>query len=500
MLSDKTATTPAVPFQRHPNIKFGRRGNTWQVTHRDEMWPFTLYARDVYYGTGRLLSVLTLDRKDPGMTEAVRILTGSVDLLTAAQRTRFAEEATRRVKRSEGGSDEEKDKRLTVAITTMVDALLERVTEVRYELDVVSLEDVEVPEDLTPKYVVWPLVPKARPGLLIAPSGSGKSTLAAGVAIGVATGNDLVPGISSRINGPVIYIGQEEDAQQMRVRVQMLMKGHQMSASLRDFYFMKLKGGSLLDSAEMIAEVSANVGAKLLIVDSAQATWGDNSESGVREYASRWYGALELIETPTLVIDHPSLAGMKQKQGELMAAGTSVKRDRSGHVWTVRSIEVPVRDGQPYKYHVTLTDVKRNYVGRQPNVTYETVVSGHDWAKFVEAGELDAQAVVEASRTFNSIVAAMRDDRDPITQAGEGWSVAELQKRIDAKDDRRIRAEIGLGQWRPDPISGEQEVTIIQVDGTGGSKYNPARYKLETRRPAIQLSLVPGEDDEMLLS
>ena len=71
---------------------------------------------------------------------------------------------------------------------------------------------------------------------------------------------------------------------------------------------------------------------------------------------------------------------------------------------------------------------------------------------------------------------------------------------MDAKDDRRIRAEVALGQWRGDPLSSEQEVTIVQVDGTGGSKYNPARYKLETRRVAIQMSLVPGEDDDMMLS
>lgn len=500
MPSDKKAAQPTVPFSRYPNIVFSRRGNTWMVKHRNEAWPFTLYARDVYYGTGRMPAILTLDRQDPGMPKPLRMLTSSLDLLIAARRASFAAEAVKRIKRAEG-EDEDRDKSLETAITTMIDALLERVTEVRYDLDVVSLEDVVLPDDLTPKYAVWPIAPKARPGLLIAPSGSGKSTLAAGIAIGVATGHDIVPGISSRSNGPVIYIGQEEDAEQMRVRVQMLMKGHQVDGNLRDFYYMKLKGGSLIDSAEMIAEACGNVGAKLVIVDSAQATWGDNGDGNVREYASRWFSAIEMFETPTLIIDHPSLAGMKQKSGtELFAAGTSVKRDRSGHVWTVRSIEIPVRDGQPFKYHVTLTDVKRNYVGRQHDITYETMVSGHDWTKFVEAGELDAQAVVETSRLFSSIVSAMRNERDPITQAGEGWAIAELQKKLDMKDDRRIRNEVTLGQWREDPGSTEQEVTIVQVEGTGGGRYNPARYKIETRRRAVQMSLVPGEEEEMLLS
>ena len=487
---------PSVPFSRHPSIKFGRRGNTWKATHRDEAWPLTLYARDVYYGTGRMLAVLTLDRQDPGMPNPVRILTSSVDLLTAAQRSRFAEESARRLDRASGGAGD-KNSEQVVAITTMLDALLERVSEVRYELDLVSLEDVQIPADLTPQYAVWPIVPKSRPGLLIAPSGSGKSTLAGGIAVGVATGVDIVPGISSRVRGPVIYIGQEEDAEQMRVRVQMMLKGHQVEASLRDFYYMKLRGGSLLDSAEMIAEASANKGAKLVIVDAAQATWGDNSESGVREYASRWYGAIEMFETPTLVIDHPSLAGMKQKGGvELMAAGTSVKRDRSGHVWTVRSIEVPVREGQPYKYHVTLTDAKRNYVGRQPNIDYETVVSGHEWSKFIEAGELDAEAVVDASRTFSALASIMRE---PDELHEEGWTSSELQTRMKHKDDRRIRSELNLGQWRPAPWSNEIEVTITQVEGTGGAgRGNPARYLLEQRHVAVQMSMAPGDGDELI--
>lgn len=489
-------TNPTVPFARYPSLKIGRRGNTWKVTHRDEAWPMTLYARDVYHGTARLLATLTLDRQDPGMKDPVRILTSSADLLTAAHRKRFAEEAAARLARASDNA--EKDASHVTAITTMIDALLERLSEVRYEMDMVSMADVAMPTDLTPRYAVWPIVPAARPGLLIASSGSGKSTLAAGLSIAVTTGINIVPGTEARVRGAVIYIGQEEDAEQMKVRTTMLMKGHKIDDDLRDLYFMKLRGGSLIDSAEMIAEAVAKVSAKLVVVDSAQATWGGSDNDGVREYASRWFGAIEMFETPTVVVDHPSLAGMKQKPGaEMMAAGTSVKRDRAGHVWTVRSIEVPVRDGMPFKYHVTLTDVKRNYVGRQPPIHYETTVYRHEWSMFTEAGELDAEAVVEASRTFASIISAMRDDRDPITQAGEGWTAAELAKRMGAKDDRRIRAELTLGQWRPAPWSAEEEVTITQVDGTGG-RGNPGRYLLEKRRVAVQMSIVPGGDDDMI--
>jgi len=489
MSRDQRRSDPPVPYSQHPGLEFKRKGSTWMVSHKNEDWPLRLYARDVYYGTGRLLATLTLDRQDPGVPRPARILTSSVDLLTARQRTMFAEEAARRLTRAAGAEDQLKVQQQ--GITTLLDALLERLHDIRYEMDIVSLEDVELPTDLTPKYAVWPIVPKSRPGLLIAPSGSGKSTLAAGIAVGVVTGHDIVPGITARSHGSVIYIGQEEDAEQMRIRVQMLMKGHQLEESLRQFYYLKLRGGSLLDSAELVAEHCTAVEAQLVIVDSAQATWGAG-EDNVREYASRWYTAIELFETPTLIIDHPSLAGMKQKTGqELMAAGTSVKRDRSGHVWTVRSIEIPVREGHPYKYHVTLTDAKRNYVGRQPNINYETMVSGHDWSKFVEATELDAEAVVEASRTFETLSSIMRDPDDTHE---EGWEGKELVTRMKMKDDRRIRAELNLNQWRPAPWSGEVEIRVVQTEGTGTSPHNPAKYQLEQRHIAIQMSMAPGDD------
>ena len=477
-----------VPFARYPKLRFVHRGSTWSVEHPD--WPMRLSARDIYYGTGRLLATLSLDRTDVG--KPIRILTSSVDLLTARHRTTFATEAAKRHQRSVDGSRNE-DPEIVISLTTLTDAMLERLLEAHFEIERIDLLDVEPPADRSPHYVVWPIVPHSRPGLLIAPSGSGKSTLAAGIAIGVVTGVDIVPGITAREHGPVMYIGQEEDATQMRSRVDMLMRGHQIEFT-RGFYYMKLKGGSLVDSAELIAEHCADVKAKLVIIDSAQATWGE-SDSGVREWASRWFGAVEILGVPALIIDHPSLAGMKQKPGaELMAAGTSVKRDRSGHVWTVRSIEVPVRDGQPYKYHVTLTDAKRNYVGRQPNIDYESMVNGYEWSKFIEAGEFDAQAVVDASRNFSSMASIMRE---PDELHEEGWTIKELAERLQQKDDRRIRAEAELGQWRPAPWSSEEEVTIVKVEGSGTSPNNPGRYLLEKRHVAVQMSMAPGDEGDV---
>lgn len=478
----------SVPWVRYPKLQFFKNGSTWRVRHEDVSWPITLYARDIYYGTGRLLATLTIDRQDAGSDKPTRILTGNVDMLTAIQRTRFAEEASKRLSRTNGATGD-----FAVPITAMIDAMLERLQESKYEIDSVWLGDVEVPKDLTPKYVVWPIVPVARPGMLVAASGSGKSTLAAMIGLSVITGEEILPGIEPRIPGPVIYIGQEEDEAQMRVRVEMMMRGHEIKADLHRYLFMKLRGGSLIDSAELIAERAAEIKASLVIIDSAQATWGTEGDA-VRDYATRWFNAVDMLGVPTLIVEHPNLFGTKKDDGAGFAAGTSVKRDRAGHVWGVKSIEIPAAEGMPYRYHVTLKDAKRNYVARQPDIIYEILIHGHQWARFQPAEVLTAESIVDPSRLFAALASIMRA---PDEEHEEGWTAAELAARMKAKDDRRIRGELGLDLWRQASWDPDLEVKARKVAGSG-TKGDPARYLLESR-PKMDL-LFPTEEVEGLLN
>jgi hypothetical protein len=475
-------------FHRYPSLTFQRKGAIWRVRHRSAEWPFVLYARDIYYGTGRLLATLNFTREDEGVPE-VGILTESCDLLTAAQRKRFAKEAAERVARAQG----QEGAKFQPSIETMVDAMLERLLEVRNEVEVTDLYDVEVPADLTPKYAVWPLVPVARAGMLVAPSGSGKSTLAGAVAVSVGHEVELIPGIEPRVSGPVIYIGQEENTDQMRARTEMMCRGHGIKLQKSRLIFMKLRGGSLIDSAERIGEQVGHWKAVLVIVDSAQATWGDGGDA-IREYASRWFSAVERLGAPTLIIEHPNLAGTKKPGQFLEAAGTSVKRDRSGHVWSVSSVEIPVRPGSPLKYHVTLKDVKRNYVARQPDIIYESMVHGHDWTRFVVADAISSDTVIDGSRTWEAVSSTIRELDE---FHAEGWTTAEIATHLKYKDDRRVRQELLLDVWRPHPRNSEIEEKAELVEGTGDGRGNPKRYRLTSRyvsRDPVQMSMAPGDD------
>jgi hypothetical protein len=312
----------------------------------------------------------------------------------------------------------------------------------------------------------------------------------------MVTGKEIVPGIQPRDPGPVLYIGQEEDVEQMKVRIMMMMRGHGIEADLSLFMYMKLRGSSLIDSAELIGEKAADHRAKLIIIDSAQATWGSETE-GVRDYATRWFNAVDSLLIPTLIIEHPNLAGTKENKGAGFAAGTSVKRDRCGHVWGVKSIEIPPKPDMPYRYHVTLVDSKRNYVARQPDITYEVVVQGHQWTRFMVADALTAESVVEASSVWNALASVLKE---PDEEHEEGWTTAELQAHLGAKDDRRIRQELALGVWRPAAWATGMEARAVQVEGTGG-RGNPARWVLESRKSElVEMGFAPGDEDGGMLS
>lgn len=470
---------------------FEQRGSTWTCAwkNRNE-WPFLLVARRVYYGTGRLLSTLTLARTFEGSNKTLVVLTEHVDLLTGTRRRTFCKEAASRLKSSSESSVEA----METSFASMLDALLERLLDAQNEIEMISASDIVLPKDLTPPYALWPIIPSSRPGMLVGPSGMGKSTLARIIGLSVVTGKKYLDRLDPRVQGPVLYVGQEEDREQWGAALAMICKGHQVDMP-KDYYYLKLTGGSLIESAELLAEKAASRKAALVIIDSAQATWGSESDN-VRGYASTWYNQVAQIGTPVLIVEHPNLADTRKPDTNGgFAAGTSVKRDRVGHAWFMKSLEMPRRDGQPLRYHVTLTDTKRNYVAKQPDIVYETIIHGYEWMKFVEAEALTADTVVAAASNLDDAIASIirlgDSDHEDL-----GWTVNDLVSRLKLKDDKRPRQSLSGDYWRPSGWDPGVEYRFEKVQGTGTNHItNPARFQLVTRTAMVQMSMAPGDPE-----
>ena len=486
----KPPAAPPSTTDARTTTRFEKRGRTWVCY--PENWEVYLIARDVHPGTERLVTTLTLARHIEQQRRSQSIYTSYVNLLTGSQRINFAKEGARRLKGVGGNGMSEEA--VVAAILTMLDDMTEHLLLSKATLTEAFACDISVPDDLTPPYALWPLVPESRPGMLVAPSGSGKSGFALMCGLSVVTGQAFLERLEPRVKGPVIYIGQEEDAKQWKARLVMLCRGYQLSDEecehvYHNFIYMRIpEESSIIDSAEVLAERAATLKAVMIIIDSAQATWGGGDDQ-IREYASRWYSAVSMIGVPALVIEHPNASDQRKGGGTGgFAAGTSVKRDRVGHAWSMTSLEMPrPQDQGPYRYHVTLKDEKRNYVAKQPDIIYETVVSGFQWMKIEEAEALTAETIVGTSRLWGAIASIMRDpDEDRIDL---GWTIDEITTRLKQRDPRRVGTELRTNQWRQHPDRPDIQEKPLKVFGTGTSKNNPGRYKLVSRHISDQMEL-----------
>lgn len=464
------------------SLTFERRGATWVAVESN--WELMLIARNVYPGTERLLATITLAREVP-MAPRVLILTDRLNLMTASHRDKFCKLSAERLR----GLSKAKEEANATAISAMLDGLHEHLLVVGGQIESVDLGDIDVPENMTPPYTLWPMVPSSRPGMLVAPSGSGKSTLAGLIGLSVVTGKTILPRLEPHDQGPVLYIGQEESKEQWAARITQLCRGHEIKPP-RHYQYMHLTNSSLVESAEVIAEKSATLKAVLVIVDSAQATWGAESES-VRGWATQWFNAVDQLETPTLIIDHPNRAETGKPSENGFAAGSSVKRDRVGHSWSLKSEELVSAADHPLRYHVTLRDTKRNYVARQDDIYYETIIKGYDWIKVVETEKLSVEAIVERfldQRGLLPRIVAVMHGTDSAERTREGWSHADLAEALDV-DARQIRREVNVSDWRDAPWETGYEMLFQKVEGTGRTGV-PARIVLVSRPKITQMRLV----------
>jgi AAA domain len=468
---------------RSPNLVIERFASTWSVRHTNPAFPVVITARDTYFGTGRLLVTLRAERHDSA--PVTRLLVESVDLMTESRRKRFATEVASRLGRGSSG-DPKPDGLLVTAILTMVEALLERLLDSRDEIITVDVSGLADPSSLKPGYAVWPIVPQERSAMLLSPSGSQKSLIAAGLAIGVLIGRNLVPGTEVRVHGPVLFVAQEEGLNAFHRKVVRLRDGHNLGRLPPGMHFAKVPSASLVRSAPRLAELIARKGVVLTVLDSAQSLWSGITATGIREAAGEWFDHVQTLGCPVLIVEHPNLAGSRKGAGvDTFAAGTSVKRDRAGHTWTVESTELAPTEGLR-NYSVLMRDVARNEAAQQDDIAFQTQYDGSETIRFLPASPLSAN-VAESDlidRRLVEVIAAVTSERDPgleLDEAISGITVKVAASKLNLTD-RVVRRHLQASYWRRLPGDGSQRFRFSAVEGTGTHHLkNPQRFQVEVR-------------------
>lgn len=228
--------------------------------------------------------------------------------------------------------------------------------------DGIDLRTAPIHADRAP-FVVVPIQPSG-PSALVAPGESGKSTIARAIALSVAAGVEIVPGLRPVVSGPVLYVAAEDPVAEWHARsLEAIARGAGLDRS-RAGYRIRLqdvRGRKLHRIGRTLAEMAADYA--LVILDSLQALLPSSEAAGggVRDRDSLFFDAVDAIGRPTLIIAHPNLTGARKwEEADGRVAGSEVNRDRLRMSWRATWKDEPAMAGTTFRRY-TLACTKWNH-------------------------------------------------------------------------------------------------------------------------------------------
>lgn len=191
------------------------------------------------------------------------------------------------------------------------------------------------------------------PTVLVAPGKSGKSTIARALAVSLAEGREVIPGIVPRVTGPVLYVAAEAPTVSMHSRNLIAIcagLGIDRRRLGNSIVLLPTYGRPLHRIARSIAERAADFAG--IILDSKGALESTSEHvAGVRERDALFWNALDQLGKATLIVAHPNREDAKRwnARGEGRVAGSEVSRDRTRMSWRATWRDEKAVEGESYR-------------------------------------------------------------------------------------------------------------------------------------------------------
>lgn len=209
--------------------------------------------------------------------------------------------------------------------------------------------------------------------VLVSPGDAGKSTMARAVAVSLAHGTTIIPGIDPIGRPrPVLYVAAEDPVAYWHSRsIEAICRGAMIErrAIAEPIELFDARGRPLHRIARAIAERAADFGA--VILDSQQALLAQlDPSAGVRDRDSMFWTAVDQLEVPTFIIAHPNRAdarGWDKADGRI--AGSEVNRDRARMAWRGTWQDERAVFGTSFRRY-TLENVKNNHGPKEAPLSF----------------------------------------------------------------------------------------------------------------------------------
>lgn len=320
---------------------------------------------------GRLRLILRDVRTDSELTADLAVAYNGVHLfrttttLSVTARKRLADQAIEMA-----GFQNSEQGFLRRCFFAAVEAVLAAEEQVGQPVDL-RTADVALPSGGT--HVVTRFWPYGSVGL-VSPGDSGKSTMARAVAVSIAHGVQVIPGLEPvGTPRPVLYVAGEDPAAHWHAQsIDAICRGIGVDRATlaQPVELFDPVGRPLHRIARALAERAADFGA--IILDSQQTLLPQLSGDGnLRDRDTLFWHAVDQIRVPVMVIAHPNRADARdwQKAEDGRIAGSEVNRDRLRMAWRGTFKDEPAVTGTSYRRY-TLTNTKHNHLAREAPIVF----------------------------------------------------------------------------------------------------------------------------------
>lgn len=284
----------------------------------------------------------------------------------------------------------------------------------------VDLATVDIPADLP--YLVYPLVVEGAASVLFADGGSGKSLLSLGIAISVATGFEIIPGVTPQRCGPVIYWDWEWNAESHAERVKAICTGAGFEMP-EGILFHQYEMASVLEAAPRMRKRVAETGAIFVVADSLGFARGGDANS--QDLTIRMFSAFRTLSVPVLAIDH--VTKDKDDKSPTHSFGSAYTYNAARIMWRLDAAKEEGRDD----FYAALVNTKTNRKFQKPRgLTIRVQTDDDERLTSVEFESTDIASIPGLNKTLS-----LRDQLKLAIAANQGrlLTPAELVKILEVE-------------------------------------------------------------------
>lgn len=422
------------PLPSEPTLRLERVGQSYRVRLR--VFDAEFFFREVRT-SGELSADLTVYR------HSVHLFRSTVTL-SLAGREKVAK--TAQMQSGDGSPDEWRR-----ATHAAVEAVLEAEERIGSPVDLRTAE-LQLPAGGT--HVARPLWPVGSV-VLVSPGDAGKSTIARALAVSLASGTTVIPGIEPvSPPRPVLYVAGEDPVAYWHSRsIEAICRGVSLErgAIAEPIQLFDASGRPLHRIARAVSERAADFGA--VILDSQQALLAPlDAGGGIRDRDGMFWNAVDQLGVPVLLIAHPNRADARgwSKDADGRIAGSEVNRDRARMAWRVTWEDGKALAGDSWRSY-TLTNVKNNHGPRQGALAFAAAWSfGFDDADPGMLVFCPAKPVYETGKLSPELAAALEQYEAGHTTPARLAAALNLNNNT-AKSRLRLLRERGLVDGSDEP-------------------------------------------------